>query len=367
MRERPWYKFSTEVEEFLYSKIRTFLERRLFQRKPGVEDIFDRVTYIAPEDLETKGWVRRKPLAAFNPGAIVLNKKLLVFPRLIYGYYHYASAIGEMELDLEELLSGEVNKPLPVRLVIYPTEPWEMALGCEDPRVTMYRGHFFVLYVGVAHDPERLWIRPVVGVSEQVALQAVALLDKECRLRGKDYLKIVRDDEIHVPRSWRDSAVVTFHGREASLLVRPMVKRVNICWRGFLNLETLTMDAKLMEPILACEEWEVKVGWSTNTVKLSSNEYLIGWHGVSMEDGVYREGLAVVDEDGELIAITPEYVLAPKGPWEMHGDRPGVIFGDGLVLYDEKLIWVGGVGDHVIGIFTVDLERALESLKWIRG
>ncbi len=44
-----------------------------------------------------------------------------------------------------------------------------------------------------------------------------------------------------------------------------------------------------------------------------------------------------------------------------------LFFGDGLVLYKEYLIWVGGISDYAIGVFTVEVEKALEKLKWIRG
>lgn len=76
--------------------------------------------------------------------------------------------------------------------------------------------------------------------------------------------------------------------------------------------------------------------------------------------------MAIVDREGYLLAIS-NYLLAPRGLYEEYGDSSQVIFGDGLVLYKEYLIWVGGIGDYAIGIFTVEVEKALEKLKWIRG
>ncbi len=31
--------------------------------------------------------------------------------------------------------------------------------------------------------------------------------------------------------------------------------------------------------------------------------------------------------------------------------------------YKDQLIWVGGVGDYAIGIFTTPIERVLEKLR----
>ena len=73
-----------------------------------------------------------------------------------------------------------------------------------------------------------------------------------------------------------------------------------------------------------------------------------------------------MDGEGNLLAVS-NYVLAPRGLVEEYGDRALVIFGDGLVLYKELLIWVGGVGDYAVGFFSVELDKALEKLKWLRG
>ena len=52
---------------------------------------------------------------------------------------------------------------------------------------------------------------------------------------------------------------------------------------------------------------------------------------------------------------------------EQYGDRPLVIFGDGLFRYGELVVWVGGVSDYSIGVFATELDRIEENLRWIRG
>ena len=108
----------------------------------------------------------------------------------------------------------------------------------------------------------------------------------------------------------------------------------------------------------------MKIGWSTNVMKLSSNEYLVGWHGIFGEDLSYRNGLAIIDGEGNLLALS-NYLLAPEGLEEEYGDRPLVIFGDALVKHKECLLWIGGVSDYAIGIYLTENKKVFEKLKWI--
>jgi len=117
-----------------------------------------------------------------------------------------------------------------------------------------------------------------------------------------------------------------------------------------------------LQPILVPEPWEYKVGWSTNTVRLSRGEFLVGWHGMLREDFSYRNGLALVDGEGRLLAVS-DYLLVPQGLVEQYGDRSLAIFGDGLLLYRDILIWIGGVSDYCIGIFVAELEDVRSRLR----
>jgi len=83
---------------------------------------------------------------------------------------------------------------------------------------------------------------------------------------------------------------------------------------------------------------------------------------VFREDLSYRNGLARLDASGCLLGVS-DYLLAPEGIHEAFGDRPLTIFGNGLLILEDQLIWIGGVGDYAIGIFAADLEEALACLR----
>jgi predicted GH43/DUF377 family glycosyl hydrolase len=83
------------------------------------------------------------------------------------------------------------------------------------------------------------------------------------------------------------------------------------------------------------------------------------------EDLSYRNGVAIVDAEGNMLVLS-NYVLMPRGVVEEYGDRPLVIFGNGLVRYRELVVWVGGVSDYAVGIFATSLDKLLETLRWIQ-
>ena len=60
-----------------------------------------------------------------------------------------------------------------------------------------------------------------------------------------------------------------------------------------------------------------------------------------------------------------DYLLVPQGIDEWVRNRYGVIFGCGLVKYNDQLIWVGGISDWAIGIFHTDFEKAMSQMRWI--
>ena len=345
------------VEENLYEKQLKALKELRGMRKPKTRNVFKRLIYLGPEDFVVEGYKKSRPLVAFNPAAYLEGKDLLIFPRFIFDYYKYVSSVGLICLDIEELLGGDVATPIKSRVLLWPVKLWEF-LGCEDPRVFRAYGSYYMFYTGKGYFLEgREYIRmDVLGLAEY---------DDEWRLKRRGYFTITRGEEKFTPKSNKDSAFIKTRGSKFTLLTRPEIKGRRICWRGVADIKEMEIEAESLEPVLVFEDWELKVGWSTNVVPLSSNEYLVGWHGVVLEDSSYRDGLAVVDGEGRLLAIS-DYLIEPRGLIEEYGDRPLVVFGDGLISYKEYLLWIGGISDYAIAIFITELDKVLEELRWIR-
>jgi len=345
------------IEHRLARKQHDIIKNMIGLRKPKLEDIFERRLYIVPSDITVDNF-QRSPVVVFNPGALFIEDKILIFPRLIFDYYKYVSSIGVFEVGISEVLEKTLNKPVHTTIILWPQLLWEF-LGCEDPRVYLFKNQILILYTGkgYCYRKEQLYRKDVLGFAE---------LDESRRIIRKGFFKIVNGTEEFIPESNKDSTIVGIHGKKAILLTRPEIEKKRICWRGEADISELTIEESSLEPVFPVEEWEIKVGWSTNVVKLSTNEYLVGWHAVLKEDLSYKNGIALVDDQGELLAIS-DYLLAPQGLQEEYGDRPLVIFGDGLIKYKEVLFWIGGVSDYCIGIFTAQLDNILERLRWLRG
>mgnify|MGYP000669198860 CR=1 FL=1 len=346
------------IEDRLKDRALRSLREKRGLRKPLIEDIFNLRTYISPTNLHVQNYLKHTPSAAFNPGALLQGNKLLLFPRLIFDYNNYVSSIGFTTLGIEEVLTGTFKTPLYTKIILWPTYIWEFR-GCEDARIFEVDSDIYILYTGYGYLPHGGELNPI-------PVQGVAKIDKNLKLKYKGYFVIEGRGGRFIPRSHKDSAFVRINNEEAVILTRPSINGIDICWRGIASLNELIIYEETLSPVISFEPWELKVGWSTNVVKLSSNEYLVGWHAVLREDLSYRNGLAIVDDQGELLAIS-NYLLAPQGLIESYGDRPLVIFGNGLVIYRDILIWIGGISDYAIGVFATDLYKALEKLIWIRG
>ena len=105
---------------------------------------------------------------------------------------------------------------------------------------------------------------------------------------------------------------------------------------------------------------ERKRGLSTNVVKLSANEYIVGYHNVLKNRGEYSNGFLLLNNEGETTGVTKP-ILETTGALR-YGARPYTLFGCGLVLRKDRLYWVGGIGDTWIGVFSADLDKVLSEV-----
>jgi len=65
-------------------------------------------------------------------------------------------------------------------------------------------------------------------------------------------------------------------------------------------------------------------------------------YGVDRDGVVYRVFAAKLKLRGEEIvveAVTPRYIMEPRTPYEIIGDRPAVVFPCGAVKIDKGVYW----------------------------
>ncbi len=326
-------------------------ERELSGTREGklVEGVFERLGYLTAEHFHVTNYPR-KPLVAFNPSAVLEDDTLKLFVRFVFDYYDYVSSIGvsEVKVDkLERLCCSKLN----ARLVIYPTTVHEIKRGAEDPRAHKFRDGYLIFYTAVGLRDGDLWPK-----------QGFALLDKNMNVTKKGVLRLGGK----FPPSWKNTTMIKDFGREISVLTRPWIEGHEVAWRAKVNIDTWEVDPESMDVVMVPESFEIKVGISTTPVKIGSDEYLVGWHGIMKNDMSYRNGIMVVNGEGEVLGVS-EYLLFPQTIEELYGDRPMVIYGCGLVRYKEYIYWIGGIADYGIGVYRAELEELMEHVKWLRG
>jgi predicted GH43/DUF377 family glycosyl hydrolase len=330
-------------------------------RKAEVEDIFERVCFILPEKLRVEfAGNEVRPRHAFNPAAELRGKSLLIYPRLILDELGVVSVIGGFELDVEQVLSADLSSPVECELFLTPAFGWEKK-GCEDPRVFV-QAKKHILYTACGE-----WVYRDGKV--RIDALAHACLDE---LDERSCVTLAHQGKHLLPYSNKDACIISMRGGDAYMLLRPEL-RIRGAFEGKLRVvhrgvfDSSSKEVRELSPVLGPERFETKVGCSTNAVELGKSEYLVGFHGVSKADFFYRNGFLVVNEAGELLGLT-DYLLAPdiKNQLESLGPYVGVIFGDGLVRYKELLLWIGGVADSRMGVFSCELDEVLERVRWLR-
>ena len=362
------------AEERLMKKVKKASKEINLPIKNRVDDIFNERMYFFPQDFKTINYPRDIK-AVFNPGVDFDGKAVEIFPRFAFDYHVYTGSIGRCEkINIENLFSGDFKKPILTEIILYPgieKTGREDFNGYEDARIFSQNGTSFVLCTGNVgkghHDDE--FSRKVGGVL------VLAKFEKR-KLIEKGYFKIGGKDGNFLIESQKDAAFITIKGNKANLLTRLGFGNdftPTACWSGEADLadfKELIIPEDNLEVILLPPPWTTKVGWSSNTVQIGSDEYLVGLHEVLKSDLSYNSRLAVINGQGELQAITPDYVLAPdrKRAIECLGDRPLVIFGDGLLIDKEgdRIVCIYGVSDWCIGVFGVDFQNAMDKLKWLK-
>ena len=336
-------------------------------RRFETKDIVKRLGVISPNRLFINNHPIANPVAAFNPSIILSRDELLVYTRIILGYYLYASAIALIRLPLSDLLSGSVSiNHYSADPVIYPSNKYDI-WGCEDPRVVVLNNKHYMTYVGrsvnyfstTAKSEKTLPLTAVQSNGSKWEKIAVHVLPSE--LRGK----VIRDKDAFIAEL--DGTLLLFHrphmddGYYYTTLSK--ISLEHGAQSSELN-EVVAQDTKL---VLPSASFEGKVGWAAPITKLSRNTLLVLLHGIEKELGVYRVFAAEVEYSNSsgvaLKAVTPAYIMEPKTPYEIFGDRPHTIFPCGAVVIDSyKVIISYGATDFMIGFGEIDLAELLSLL-----
>jgi predicted GH43/DUF377 family glycosyl hydrolase len=235
----------------------------------------------------------------------------------------------------------------PSNPVLEPSAEWE-EFGCEDPRISLVDGIFYVTYTAFSRRGPR------------IALAST-----------KDFLHFEKHGLVGPDRDDKDGVLFPerISGRVAML--HRLQSKVQIAYfesfealgdsREFWNGYVRHFDS--FEVIRAKFPWERrKVGVGPTPIK-TERGWLVIYHGVSI-DRIYRAGAILTDlnEPTKVLARTKEPILEPVMDFEKHGVVPNVVFPDGAVVQNGQLLVYYGGADNVCCVASTPMNSFLDEL-----
>jgi len=327
-------------------------------RENRTVDIVKRLCVITASRVHLKRYPVDNPVTTFNPSIILENHDLIIYGRIVLGYFTYASAVAEIYVPLKDVYTNTYSGHYTAEITVYPDNKFDM-WGVEDPRVYDLEGKRLMTYCGRTVN----YFNPTVRTERTLPVTAVlenGKWRKLCVFRMPEELRgfVISDKDAFIMKT-KDGYKLfhRLHMRDERfyLVISDIPKNV-------LNLEEFT-EINVDNTSLALEtaEFEEKLGWATPPVKIGK-EYLVLLHGVDSEMKCYRVFAALLNNKAEIVAITPHYIMEPKEKYEVYGDRPFTVFPCGIQLVDDKLLISYGAADSAIALGEIDLTELLSVL-----
>jgi len=290
-----------------------------------------------------------KARAVFNPAAFYEGNKVHLVYRAMSpdntSVLGYATSRDGTHFD------EQFSEPIYV-----PREPFEQKLaengysGCEDPRITKIGTTLYMCYT--AYDSQH---------PPRIALTSIPL--KKFLKREWDWAKPIplsppdfdNKDACIFPEKVKGKYII-FHrmGVDVDIAVVPSLKFDGTTW---LEEQRWLYPRKGM--------WDSrKVGIAAPPVKTKKGWILI-YHGVSDDDGMYRVGALLLDlkDPTKIIGRTDHPLLEPDMPYEQSGEVANVVFPCGNVIIKDRLFIYYGGGDKVVGVASIKVSKLLEVLQ----
>lgn len=329
----------------------------VFQRENKTTDIVKRVGVITPKNLRLEGYPIERPVSAFNPTFIFDDNNMVVYSRVVLGYFTYSSIICEITVPWEEK-ENMSRREYPARIEILPDSRYDM-WGAEDPRISIMDGKRFITYCGrtINYFNQSVWTERTLPI--------VARYDgkwkKICVFRLPKEMRgfLVSDKDAFVFKI--SSGYKLFHRLHMKdnnfyLVVSDMDEDIAKC-ESFREIEVKNPTIYLRQ-----EDFEEKIGWGTPPVKVD-NLYIMFLHSVGREMKKYRVFAIAVDENMDMIGATPHYIMEPREIYEVYGDRPYAIFPCGAQKFNDKIIISYGAADSVMAFGEIDINELFSIMK----
>jgi len=326
-------------------------------------DIVKRLGAIAPNRVFINNYPIANPIAIFNSSFVLKDSQVAeVYARIIIGYYLYVSAIVRMEIPVSDILEGAINiNHYSSEIVAYPSTKYDI-WGCEDPRVYFIGDKLYMTYAG----------RSIHYLKKPRAIESVLPITAVSN-NGRSWTKLyvhvfsgsIREKVVHD----KDAFILNV-GSDSYLFHRPellddtyhlLVSRVDMP-RECSSIPCRVAPTESYE-VMPPAAFEIKTGWAY-PVMVRGRRAILLVHGVDKELQAYRVFAVEVELGREVVvtAVTPFYIMEPRAPYELYGDRPLTVFPCGAHLIDDKLVISYGAADFMIGFGATDFAEFMSML-----
>ena len=328
-------------------------------RTRKVVDKVKRLGVITPDKVHLKNYPIDNPVTIFNPAILVQeNDDVKVYARIVLGYFTYASAVAELTVPLTDIYTLKVMGHYPAEIVVYPSNKFDI-WGVEDPRVCEIDGKLYMTYSGRTVN----YFNPTVRVER--TLPVTAIYEKAWRKKFVTRLPeglrnfLVSDKDAFILKS--GSGLLIFHRPHMTddkfyLAVSRLPKMSNR--KAFTEL-----TVEETKVIFEKATFEEKIGWGPPPVQVGK-QYLFLLHAVDRETLSYMvfATLLNLNEEISVEAVTQCYIMKPKMPYEIYGDRPYTIFPCGLQIVDDDVLISYGAADSAVAFGKLDLSELMAML-----
>ncbi len=287
--------------------------------------------------------------ATFNPGAVYLKGKSHLVYRAMSedntSVFGYATTKDGIHIDYRSL------KPIYI-----PREPFEEKLtpggnsGCEDPRLTKIGQKIYMLYTAFdGKNPPRVAI--------------TYILIKDFLAQKWNWTKPVLISPPGVDD--KDACVFPEKFKGNYIIAHRSGDDIDFGFSPDLNFDGKTWleESRWIAPRKGM--WDSKkIGIAAPPIKTKGG-WILFYHGVSEDDGVYRVGTVLLDLKNPLkiIARSDEPLFEPEISYEKEGQISNVVFPCGSVMIKKTIFIYYGGGDTIVGAATISLEKLLSNLK----
>jgi len=306
-----------------------------------VKDLLKLTKYEMNPIIEPRPGLDWEVDGTFNPAAIVVGNTTHLLYRAVD--QNRVSRLGYARSNDGGRYSFRSSAP-----IFEGTSDWE-EFGCEDPRVSLVDGTYYVTYTAFSRQGPR-----------------IALASTQDFIHYEKYGLIGPDRD--------DKDCVLFPGRVDGkvLMLHRLGSKIQIA--HFDNFESLSNsqefwtkyvkhydDFELIGPRYPWEE--LKVGVGAPPVR-TDRGWLVIYHGVSAQR-IYRAGALLLDLENptKILARTKDPILEPESEFEIHGIVPNVVFPEGATIqHGDLLVYYGGA-DRVSCLAKAPLDDFLDDLQ----